>query len=81
MVYPIMPQNILGLSIFSFVVFATIMVLFASVIFFILLVSYLGQWDIYWPSLYKWLRVREAKALEKERKRRNRERKREKKYG
>ena len=79
--FPEVPQNILGLSIFSFVVFVVVMLIFVSVIFFVILVSYLGQWDIYWPGLHLWLRAQKAKSLEKARKKKNIQRKLEKKHG
>jgi len=62
----------LGLSLIIGVIFA---LLFISAIFFVILVTYLDQWGIYYPSLGKWIKAKKFAALEKARKDKKRQRK------
>jgi uncharacterized membrane protein len=47
---------------------AVIVLMFLATIFFIILVTYLKQWDIYYPPIDKWLKAREKAKKEAVRK-------------
>ena len=50
------------------ILFSAIILMLVSAILFVVIVTYLGQWDIYYPRLYRWLEARKAAKLEKARK-------------
>jgi type IV secretory pathway component VirB8 len=66
-------SNTLALISFSF--FMLILILG---IVFIISVTYLKQWDIYYPRLGRWLKSRKVEKLEKERKDKKRKKRLEK---
>jgi hypothetical protein len=78
---PEIPTNLTGHMAISLVLVVIFVLLFFAGVFFIVLVTYLGQWDMYYPKLDKWLKARKALSLERARKKKNIQRKREKKHG
>ena len=57
--------NSVGHVAFAIIGVTVLALIFAASLFFIILVTYLGQWDIYYPPLGKWLKTRRATQAEK----------------